>query len=102
VGGSGGEVSGPQPLFQIGVLVATPAALDAMTLAGDDLRAYIIKHVTLDPGDLDSHDIAANKRAVEDGSRVFSAYILSDHLTKIWIITEADRSSTCVLLPEEY
>jgi hypothetical protein len=95
-------VSGTQPLFQLGVLVATPAALDAMTLAGDDLRAYIIKHITLDPGDLDEHDIAANERAVKDGSRVFSAYTLSDGVTKIWIITEADRSSTCVLLPADY
>jgi hypothetical protein len=50
---------------------------------------------------LDRHDIRANEQALKHGARLLSAYQLRDD-TKIWIITEADRSSTTVLLPEEY
>ena len=57
--------------------------------------------MTLDPGDLSKADIAENWLSLREGFRILSAYTLSDG-TKIWIITEADRSSTCVLLPEDY
>lgn len=55
-----------------------------------------------DPGDLSREDIAENELGVREGFRVLSAYTLSNGVTKIWIITEADRSSTVVLLPSEY
>ena len=60
-----------------------------------------MRHMNLDPGDLSAEDQLANLRAVREGARVFSVYRLSDD-TRIWIITEADRSVTTTLLPEEY
>ena len=59
------------------------------------------RHVVLDPGELDEEDQQTNEEAVANGKRVFSSYLLSDG-TKLWVITEADRSSTCLLLPDEY
>ena len=50
---------------------------------------------------LDADDARANDRALIDGERLLSAYTLVGG-TKVWVITEADRSSTCILLPEEY
>ena len=61
------------PLFPLGQIVATPAALDAIQSAGDDVMAYLIKHVTLDPGDLDAHDIAENRLSLKEGFRILSA-----------------------------
>jgi len=58
-------------------------------------------HVVGEWGDLQPEDIRANERALKDGSRLLNAYHLRDG-TKIWIWTEADRSSTCVMLPSEY
>ena len=55
----------------------------------------------MDPGSLGAEDHRANLRAVREGTRVFSAYELRGG-TRIWIITEADRSVTTILLPEEY
>jgi hypothetical protein len=54
-----------------------------------------------DWGEFDAHDRQSNDRAVQDGTRILSAYQLSDG-TRLWIITEADRSTTTLLLPEEY
>jgi hypothetical protein len=94
-------MSGSQPLFPLGRFVATPRALAAFEASGDDPLAFVIKHVCLDPGDLSPADVAENKLSLREGFRILSAYRLSDG-TRIWIITEADRSSTCILLPEEY
>ncbi|HTQ78439.1 MAG TPA: hypothetical protein VMM92_00470 [Thermoanaerobaculia bacterium] len=55
----------------------------------------------LEWGELDPEDALANDEAHETGGRLFSAYKLKEG-TKIWIITEDDRSSTCILLPDEY
>lgn len=57
--------------------------------------------MNLDPGSLGAEDQLQNLRAVREGTRVFSAYELRDG-TRIWIITEADRSATTILLPKEY
>jgi hypothetical protein len=64
-------------------------------------RHYIVRHMNLDPGSLGADDQLQNVRAVREGTRVFSAYDLRDG-TRIWIITEADRSVTTILLPEGY
>ena len=88
--------------FPLGNLYATPAALEAIQSAGDDFMAYVIKHLALDPGDLSPADIAENELSVREGFRILSAYTLSDGKTKIWIITEATRESTTILLPSEY
>jgi len=91
-----------QALFPLGRLVATPGAIEAMAPYENIALRLVGRHVTGDWGDLGDEDKAANDRAVLDGSRVFSAYLLPDGETKIWVITEADRSATTLLLPSEY
>jgi hypothetical protein len=81
--------------------MATPAALNAFAATGENPISYIVRHMNLDPGALGAHDQLQNLHAVREGRRVFSAYELRDG-TRIWIITEADRSVTTILLPEEY
>jgi hypothetical protein len=85
--------------FQLGQIVATPNALDHLTQ--DDIRSGIIRHQSGDWGDLDADDRKENDLALERGTRLLSAYQASNGV-KFWIITEADRSSTTVLLPEDY
>ena len=62
---------------------------------------FLARHVVGDWGDLDEDDRAENELSIREGFRLLSAYHLRDG-TRIWIITEADRSSTTVLLPSEY
>jgi hypothetical protein len=86
--------------FELGQLLATPGVLDVA--AGDDLMAFLRRHARGDWGVVDQSDWRANDRALKDGTRLFSAYVLRDGSTRIWIITEADRSATTILLPNEY
>ncbi len=88
-------------LFNLGQLVATPGALAAIEESGDSLVTYLNRHVTGDWGELDAHDQKENDLGISHNLRILSAYTLSSGV-KIWIITEADRSSTTALLPEEY
>jgi hypothetical protein len=88
-------------LFSLGQIVATPAVLEAVEEAGDSLVGYLNRHVAGDWGELDAHDQKENDLALNHDLRILSAYKLSSGI-KIWIITEADRSSTTALLPEEY
>ena len=81
--------------------MATPGALNAFAATGEDPINYVVRHMNLDPGALGADDQLQNLRAVRGGMRVLSAYELRDG-TRIWIITEADRSATTILLPEEY
>jgi hypothetical protein len=60
-----------------------------------------MRHITFDYGDICDEDDGINDIAIKEGTRILSVYKVTDELT-IWIITEADRSSTCVLLPDEY
>ena len=89
------------PKFPLGRLVATPGALRAMSEAGNAPQEFLERHQQGDWGELDEHDRRENERSLKDACRLLSAYRLRDG-TKIWIITEADRSATTVLLPEEY
>ena len=91
-----------KPLFTLGQLVATPGALAAIGVSGDDLSTHFARHQSGDWGDIDAHDRKENQLSLEQGFRLMSAYALSITGVKIWVITEADRSSTCILLPEEY
>jgi hypothetical protein len=59
---------------------------------------YIVRHMNLDPGSVGAEDQLQNRRAVREGTRVFSASELRDG-TRIWIITAADRSVTTILCP---
>ena len=86
-------------LFQPGNIVATPAVLAAVPRCVIDLA--LARHMSGDWGDMSDADRQANEQALKDGSRLFSAYQVRED-TRIWIITEADRSATTVLLPEDY
>jgi hypothetical protein len=87
--------------FAPGSIVATPAVLAAFQAAGDDPLAYLVRHLAGDWGDVDEHDRRENELSLQHCWRILSAYRMSDG-TRFWIITEADRSVTTVLLPEEY
>jgi len=89
-----------RPRFQLGKVVATPGALDA--IPSEELRHALGRHWSGDWGDLEQEDREANDLALEEGSRLFSAYKTRAQETTFWIITEADRSVTTVLLPDEY
>jgi len=90
-----------KPRFCLGQLVATPNALEAMRKTQQNALEMLKRHINGDWGEIDSEDRLANDQAVDNGGRILSAYSLKDG-TKLWIITEADRSSTCILLPEDY
>lgn len=90
-----------QARFPLGRIVATPGALRALIEAGEQPLTFIARHAQGDWGELDEHDIQENEFSVISGFRLLSAYTLSTG-TRIWIITEADRSVTTILLPSEY
>lgn len=85
--------------FALGQLAATPAALDALT--HEDIQTALKRHLCGDWGDLDEEDMAENELSLQQGFRLFSAYKGANG-TKFWIITEADRGLTTVLLPSDY
>jgi hypothetical protein len=87
--------------FSPGSIVATPGALEAFRASGEEPLPFLQRHLTGDWGDVDEHDHRENELSLQRGWRILSCYRLSDG-TGIWIITEADRSVTTVLLPEEY
>ena len=87
-------------LFQTGVILATPGALELAHNHSENLYEYLSRHTQGDWGDLDSQDREMNDLAVINGERIFSAYPTWGG--RIWIITEADRSATTILLPSEY
>lgn len=87
-------------LFQLGRLVATPGALEALSCLGLEPARLIARHVACEWGELCEEDRQANAQALADGSRILSAYQIQG--VTFWVITEADRSATTVLLPSEY
>ena len=88
------------PLFAMGQVVATPPAIATMQEHGITARELLQRHVTGDWEEMNADDAALNRCSVKTGGRIFSAFI-RDNVT-IWVITEADRSSTCLLLPSCY
>ena len=89
------------PRFQLGKVVATPGAIEALNEAQTSAWELLSKHVSGDFGDVDADDRQSNLDAIKDGERILSAYKLKTH-ERLWVITEADRSSTCILRPDEY
>ena len=85
-------------MIPLGQVVITRNALD--TLRADAVQAALRRHVAGDWGDVCDEDRGLNDEALKNGSRILSVY--RDEETKFWIITEADRSATTVLLPEDY
>lgn len=96
-----GRTSNEVRLFSLGQVVSTPGALQALENAGHTASEFLVRHALGDWGNLCDEDKQANDEAVADDLRILSAYKLSGG-ARIWVITEADRSVTTLLLPEEY
>lgn len=90
-----------QSKFLLGQTVSTPAALEALNDSGQSPSLFLNRHSSGDWGEVCEDDKQANEDALLHGDRIMSAYRTAKGV-KIWVITEADRSSTCILLPEEY
>lgn len=86
--------------FELGQVVATPAACALLERAGLSASELIRRHAAGDWGDLCAEDLRANTDVLVHGDRIFSAYSVNG--ARYYVITEHDRSSTCVLLAEEY
>ncbi len=86
-------------MFELGVVVATPGALDA--LAPEETLVFLGRHRSGDWGDVPPEDARENEYSLQHGFRIVSSYESASG-ERVWIITEADRSSTCILLPTEY
>jgi hypothetical protein len=87
-------------LFTLGRTVQTPYARDELHRLNYSPLDLLRKHMSGDWSEMADEDQQSNRDAITDGSRIFSAYIIQG--TKFWVITEADRSSTTILLPSEY
>ena len=90
------------PLFSLGQIVTTPGALAVLEKAGLGPQEFLSRHVHGDWGDLCEEDRKENQLSLERGFRLLSSYRTNVGDTKVWVITEADRSVTTILLPEEY
>ena len=91
-------------VISIGKLVATRGVAEQMSQSRDFekfVRKSFSRHATGDWGDMCEEDKAVNDDALLNGGRLFSAYNYNED-TKIWIITEWDRSATTILFPDEY
>lgn len=95
------NIAPENPLFPLGKLVATPGAIELLKQHELSPFDFVCRHVAGDWGDLDAEDVQANQAALRQGTRLFSSYRIGEE-HKLWIITEADRSSTTLLLPSEY
>ena len=89
------------PLFSLGRVVATPHALKVLEHHGVVPLSLLQRHVRGDWGAVCQDDARANRDALRDGTRLLSSYPLGEGV-KVWIITEADRSSTTLLMPSDY
>jgi len=90
-----------KPLFPLGRIVATPGAIDALTRANQWPDYFLSRHAGGDWGEIGNEDKAENEYSLQHSFRILSSYITAAG-EKLWVITEADRSSTTLLRPEEY
>ncbi|WP_439671214.1 Type I restriction endonuclease subunit M [Cupriavidus necator] len=88
------------PLFTLGKIVATRGVLMHLEREGIATDPYLARHARGDWGDTSPSDAEMNRLAVIHGARIFSSYQIAGQ--KVWIITEADRSATTLLFPDEY
>jgi hypothetical protein len=88
-------------LFSLGQIVTTPGAMDALLINCQPPSEFLVRHALGDWGSVCAEDRQVNDEAVKGGDQILSAYKLSDG-TKVWVITEGDRSVTTILRPEEY
>ena len=92
----------PSPVrFQLGRIFLTPGAIDALEESGESARTFINRHARLEQGELSDEDFRENLFSVSHQLRIFSAFKTAQGV-KLWVISEADRSSTTILLPSEY
>ena len=89
----------PQALFRLGRIVATPNALEKLTQ--EEIFTAIQRHQAGDWGEINEGDQAENDLSLKEGFRLLSVYQAKNGC-RFWLITEADRSATTVLLPEDY
>jgi hypothetical protein len=89
------------PKFTLGRVVATPGALRALEQTNQNAFESLERHQAGDWGELCEEDQKENEFSVRNGFRILSAYQTRNNV-KLWVITEADRSSTCLILPQEY
>jgi hypothetical protein len=87
--------------FALGQTIITPGAEEALELAGQTALEFLRRHITGDWGALSDDDIKENEFSLENGLRLLSRYQTAKG-ERLWIITEADRSATTILLPIEY
>jgi hypothetical protein len=87
-------------LFDLGRVLVTTGAEALLDRIGQDKETLLRRHQSGDWGELSNDDRRANDDALRHGGRLFSAYRIQAE--KVWVITEADRRSTTVLLPDEY
>ena len=90
------------PLFPLGQIVVTPGALDLLDRTGINASALLHRHRHGDWGAVCAEDVQSNSGAISVGARIFSAYELGSKQERLWVITEADRRVTTLLLPTEY
>jgi hypothetical protein len=88
-------------LFPLGRTFATPGAIDALSESGQLPDEFLCRHQTGDWGEVCDEDKRENEFSIANGFRILSAYRTSAGV-KLWVITEADRSVTTLLLPSEY
>ena len=91
----------PSVLFPLGKTWMTPGAIEALENSGQSASEFLSRHHQGDWGEVDDFDWRENDSSVNSRCRIFSAYRTGKDV-KIWVITEADRSATAVLLPSEY
>jgi len=87
-------------LFASGMIVASPAVLAHLDHCGINAQIYIERHIRGDWGDIPENDAQENLNSLGRGTRIFSSFLIEGQ--RVWIITEADRNSTCMIFPSEY
>jgi len=92
------------PLFDLGRVVATPGAMAILLSAGENPARLLERHASGDWGEVPPEDARENERSLKHGWRLMSSYPVGSEANgeRVWVITEADRSSTFLLLPSEY
>ena len=91
----------PQVLFELGQVFLTSGAQEALQESNQHPIIFLAKHQNGDFGDVCEEDRRENKLSIKEGFRILSSYKTSLGV-KVWVITEADRSATTLLLPSEY
>lgn len=96
------SVLSASPLFPLGQIAATPGALDLLDRTSINASSLLYRHQRGDWGTVCAEHAQSNDQAISIGARIFSVYEHDSEQERLWIITEADRRVTTLLLPTEY